>query len=69
MPPARCLKTGEVARIFGVGQDSVRRWMKAGYLPAWRTPGGHFRFTTQDVAALLERLDYPLDRLEQFLIR
>jgi excisionase family DNA binding protein len=63
------LRTGEVARALSVVHDTVRQWAKSGRLPASRTPGGQFRFAVADVRALMEELDYPLDRLDRFLIR
>ncbi len=39
------LTTGEVAARFRIGQHSVTRWVREGRItPAFRTPGGQFRF-------------------------
>jgi excisionase family DNA binding protein len=37
------ITTGEAAALFGVEPDTVLRWIKSGYIPASRTPGGHYR--------------------------
>jgi len=43
MPQDRPLSTGEVARVLHVTPVCVLRWIRAGKLPAYRFPGGHFR--------------------------
>lgn len=44
--------TLEVARRLGVSLQTVQRWVDAGHLDAWRTPGGHRRIE----AASAERM-------------
>ena len=39
----RYLTTGEVARRCQVSVGTVKNWIEAGQLEAFRTPGGHFR--------------------------
>lgn len=46
------LSTGEVAKLCGVTPDAVLKWIKKGRLPASRTPGGHYRISTESCAAL-----------------
>ncbi len=43
MPDDRPLSTGDVARLLHVTPVCVVRWIRAGKLPAYRVPGGHFR--------------------------
>ncbi len=43
------LSRGEVARLFGVSVSTVTRWARTGLLPAVRTPGGHYRFRSEDM--------------------
>jgi excisionase family DNA binding protein len=38
------LTTRDVADVFGVSTNIVRRWVEAGMLPSFRTLGGHSRF-------------------------
>lgn len=47
------LTPGEVANLFRVDPKTVTRWAKSGLLPSVRTPGGHRRFRTSVVMALL----------------
>ena len=42
------LSRGEVARLFGVSLSTVTRWARTGMIPALRTPGGHYRFRSDD---------------------
>jgi excisionase family DNA binding protein len=59
------LSRGEVAQLFGVSASTVTRWARLGLLPAFRTPGGHYRFPAEETrraarhpsAADLVRLD------------
>jgi len=51
------LTPGEVARLFGVDPKTVTRWAGAGKLTALRTLGGHRRYRSTEVFALLERTD------------
>ena len=44
---SQLLTTGEVAKLCGVTPDAVLKWIKAGKLPATRTPGGHFRVSRE----------------------
>lgn len=37
------LTTGQAAAIFSIDPDTVLRWIKRGYIPTIRTPGGHYR--------------------------
>jgi excisionase family DNA binding protein len=43
------LTTRDVADVFGVSTNIVRRWAEAGMLPSFRTLGGHSRFRWTDL--------------------
>jgi excisionase family DNA binding protein len=47
---ARYLSIGEAAKTLGVSIETLRRWDKIGLLPAERTPAGHRRYLSTDVA-------------------
>ena len=43
------LSTAEVAELFKVSQQQVRRWCEAGKFQTFRTPGGTYRISKRDV--------------------
>ncbi|MDP9398598.1 MAG: developmental transcriptional regulator BldC [Actinomycetota bacterium] len=56
-PDAETLMTpAEVAAMFRVDPKTVTRWAKAGKLTSIRTLGGHRRYRTGEVRALLAGL-------------
>lgn len=48
------LTPAEVANLFRVDPKTVTRWAKAGKLTAIRTLGGHRRYRSTEVNALLK---------------
>ena len=48
------LTPAEVAKLFRVDPKTVTRWAKAGKLTAIRTLGGHRRYRSSEVNALLQ---------------
>lgn len=55
----RFFTTSEVARYCEVSNDGVLKWIKAGKLRAFATPGGHYRVSSEDFRDFLERYDIP----------
>lgn len=53
-PPERLLTPAQVAAIVFVDPKTVSRWARAGKLPSTCTSGGHRRFRSSDVEALLQ---------------
>lgn len=49
------LTPSEVAALFRVDPKTVTRWAKAGKLTSIRTLGGHRRYRSSEVRALLEQ--------------
>ncbi len=49
------LSRTEVARLFGVSASTVTRWARTGALKAVRTPGGHYRFRTEEIRRAADR--------------
>lgn len=47
----------EVARAWNAAAETVGVWARTGKLPAFRTPGGHWRFHRADVEAALNGQD------------
>jgi excisionase family DNA binding protein len=53
------LTPAEVGRMFRVDPKTVTRWAVAGRLRSIKTPGGHRRFSADEVRALLELAETP----------
>ncbi len=45
--------TSEAAKLLSVSPDTVLKWVRAGKIPSYRTPGGHCRISGEVVAGLL----------------
>ena len=52
--PEPLLTPSEVAAMFRVDPKTVTRWAKAGKLTSIRTLGGHRRYRSSEVHALLD---------------
>lgn len=66
------ITTPQAAELLGVTPSTVKRWAAEGRLPCLRTPGGHRRFRSGDIARFLqasggESDDLGLRLLEQLL--
>ncbi|MBI4729751.1 MAG: helix-turn-helix domain-containing protein, partial [Acidobacteria bacterium] len=53
------LRSGEVAALFQVSRRTVIEWARSGKLPFITTPGGHRRYPSAEVRAMLERASTP----------
>jgi excisionase family DNA binding protein len=49
------MSLGEVCRVLGVSQNTLRRWDKKGLIATERTPGGQRRFPVAEVHRLLRQ--------------
>jgi len=49
------LTVSQVAAELGVSENTIRRWSDAGYLTAYRTPGGQRRFSREAIDAFMAR--------------
>ncbi len=49
--------TSQVAALLSVSADTVLKWVRAGKIPSYRTPGGHARIPARIVEALLPHPD------------
>ncbi len=50
------LSLGEASRIVGVSPSTLRNWADRGIVRCFRTPGGHRRFTPEQIHALRRRI-------------
>ncbi|MFQ5441200.1 MAG: response regulator [Thermodesulfobacteriota bacterium] len=55
--------TGEIANFCDVTINAVKKWIAAGKLEAFRTPGGHYRIKKDDFLSFVSR--YKLDIKEK----
>ena len=55
--PRTSYSTAEVARRLGVSIPTVQRWVDAGRLRAWKTPGGHRRIDAASADELFRARD------------
>lgn len=60
--PGQLVTPGEVARMSRVHPKTVTRWTRAGKLAAIRTPGGHRRYSREQVDALMRGVKTPPQR-------
>ena len=49
MDPEKAITSSQAARLVKVNPKSVQNWVKNGYIRAYRTPGGHYRFLVKDL--------------------
>lgn len=59
MEERRFVTTAQVARHAGVSPDGVLKWIRAGMLRAFATPGGHYRISIEDFDEFLTRYNMP----------
>jgi len=56
----RFFTTTEVAGYCEVSNDGVLKWIKAGKLEAFATPGGHYRISAEDFRNFLRLYAFPV---------
>ncbi len=61
-PEQRPLTTGEIAQYCHVTHRAVLKWVAAGKLKAFRTPGKHSRVNTDDFLQFLKQYDMPVPK-------
>src|SRR4051794_24845307 len=49
----RWLSIDAACKLLGVDQSTLRRWSDSGKIPVFRTPGGHRRYSEDDLRALV----------------
>ena len=55
MPQKRWISLGKACGLLEVNESTLRQWADGGLIRAFRTPGGHRRFSTEAVHALMGR--------------
>jgi len=59
--PRRSYSTALVAERLGVSVPTIQRWVDAGHLKAWKTPGGHRRIDAASAEQLFQAQQLPAD--------
>lgn len=54
-PEGRWLSLGRACQILGVNETTLRHWANSGRLRTFRTPGGHRRFSRDEIYSLVDR--------------
>jgi excisionase family DNA binding protein len=54
------MTTNEIGRLVGVSERTVANWIDRGYLPAFRTPGGHRRVDPKVLTGFLVERGIPV---------
>lgn len=49
----RWITLGQACKLLGVNESTLRRWADAGHVRSFRTPGGHRRFSEDDLRSLV----------------
>jgi excisionase family DNA binding protein len=49
----RWITLGQACKLLGVNESTLRRWSDAGHVRSFRTPGGHRRFSEEDLRVLM----------------
>ncbi len=57
----KSLTTGDVARACQVSQATVVNWIHGRGLPAYTTPGGHYRIQAVDLHQFAAQYHMPID--------
>lgn len=58
--PSQYLTTHDIARLCGVSPGTVVRWIEAGRLNAYRTPGGHRRVLRSALLSFCSQYNVPM---------
>jgi len=56
--------TTQAAKLLSVSADTVLKWVRAGKIDSYRTPGGHFRIPSQAIETLLPGVKEPDPKTE-----
>ena len=54
----RYFRSGELARLLHVDESTVKRWADRGLIRCYRTPGGHRKFTSQQIRDFIRQYRY-----------
>ncbi len=66
--PSDWMSIGHACRLLGVNAATLRQWTASGKLHAYRTPGGHRRFSAAELAALSQHDAASLAAVEEGVV-
>ncbi len=55
--PAKLMGITQAAKLLGVHPLTLRSWAEKGYVPHYRTPGGHRRFRRDELLAFIAKMN------------
>lgn len=64
----RWLSIDAACKILGVDQSTLRRWSDSGKIPVFRTPGGHRRYSEDDLRSFMQGEQRPRRRMSRQLL-
>lgn len=64
----RWLSIDAACKILGVDQSTLRRWSDSGKIPVFRTPGGHRRYSEDDLRSFMQGEQKPRRRMSRQLL-
>jgi excisionase family DNA binding protein len=64
----RWLTIDAACKLLGVDQSTLRRWSDSGKVPVFRTPGGHRRYSEDDLRAFMSGESSPRRRMSRQLL-
>ncbi|MDA3792401.1 MAG: response regulator [Elusimicrobia bacterium] len=68
----KILTTHDISKLLKVDINTVQNWIKAEYLKAYKTPGGHRRIREKDFTEFASEFNLPVSKIngspEKFLI-
>lgn len=64
----RWLSIDAACKLLGVDQSTLRRWSDGGKVPVFRTPGGHRRYSEEDLRAFMVGETRPRRRMSRQLL-
>lgn len=59
-PTPKPLTLGDISRYCHVDRVTVQRWVKNALIPAYRTPGGHYRVPKEEFRKFLQKNKMPI---------
>lgn len=65
---SRWLSIDAACKILGVDQSTLRRWSDSGKIPVFRTPGGHRRYSENDLRSFMQGEHRPRRRMSRQLL-